>query len=119
MPRPSGFRHLLYTRTMSANRPINNREEALRLIAENREMVKSFGVRRIGVFGSIVRGDHKTSSDVDVLVELEKNTWADYCGLLNLLEDLFGREVDLVIKDDVKEIIKRRVLSETQYVEGF
>jgi predicted nucleotidyltransferase len=104
---------------MPANRPVKNKEEALRLIVENRETVKSFGVRQIGVFGSIVRGDHKGTSDVDVLVDLEKNTWRRYCGLLNLLEELFGRDVDLVIKDDIKEIIKRRVLSETQYVEGF
>jgi predicted nucleotidyltransferase len=104
---------------MPAKRPVEKKEDALRLIAENRDRVKSFGVRQIGLFGSLVRGDHQASSDVDVLVDLERNTWKDYCQLLDLLEDLFGRRVDLVIKDDVKEIIKKRVLAETQYVEGF
>ena len=40
-------------------------------------------------------------------------------GLLLFLEDLFGRKVDLAIKDSIKPRIRDRVLAETIYVEGF
>lgn len=40
-------------------------------------------------------------------------------GLLNLLESLFERKVDLVMKDTIKPIIRDRILRETVYVQGF
>jgi hypothetical protein len=55
-----------------------------------------FAVKRIGLFGSYARGEHKSSSDIDILVEFEKPTFRNFMDLSFYLEDLFGREVDLV-----------------------
>ena len=55
-----------------------------------------FAVKRIGLFGSYARGEQKASSDIDILVEFEKPTFRNFMGLSFYLEDLFGREVDLV-----------------------
>ena len=55
-----------------------------------------FAVKRIGLFGSYARGDQKASSDIDILVEFEKPTFRNFMDLSFYLEDLFGREVDLV-----------------------
>ena len=55
-------------------------------------------------------------SDVDVLVEMESRTFDAYMDLLFFLEDLFGRRVDLVVKDTIKPIIRNRVLREAIYV---
>lgn len=91
--------------------------EILSLLQENSDEIKKFGVREIGVFGSVARDDQNKTSDVDVLVDLERETFSDYMSLLFFLEDLFGCKVDLVMKDSIKRRIKDRILSETIYVE--
>lgn len=97
---------------------MDSRSEIFQLLEDNREKIKSFGVKRLGIFGSVARDEQTDKSDVDVLVELEKETFRAYMGLLLFLEDLFGRKVDLAIKDSLKPLIKDRILSETVYVKG-
>jgi predicted nucleotidyltransferase len=53
-------------------------------------------VRRIDIFGSFARGEQKESSDIDILVEFEKPTFQNFMNLSFYLEDILGREVDLV-----------------------
>lgn len=96
-----------------------SRHEIVGLLEKNRDSIKRFGVKELGIFGSTARGDNREDSDVDVLVEFERETFDTYMGLLFYLEDLFGRKVDLVIKDAIKERIKERILRETVYVKGF
>ena len=97
---------------------MKTRTEILRLLEGNRDRIKSFGVREIGVFGSVAREEQTEKSDVDVLVELETKTFDAYMGLLFFLEDLFERKVDLVMKGAIKPIIKDNILSETIYVQN-
>ncbi len=96
---------------------MKTRAEILRLLEENREKIKSFGVKEIGVFGSVARGEQTDESDVDILVELENKTFNSYMGLLFFLEELFERKVDLVMKGAIKPVIKEIILSETVYVQ--
>ena len=95
---------------------MKTRREILHLLEKNRQAIKSFGVTEIGVFGSVAREEQTDASDVDILVELEKQTFDSYMKLLFFLEDLFERKVDLVMKDAIKPIIRDRILSETIYV---
>ena len=46
--------------------------EILKKLKENREKIRKFGVKRIGLFGSYIRNEQKKESDIDVLVEFEK-----------------------------------------------
>jgi uncharacterized protein len=55
-----------------------------------------FSVKRIGIFGSVARGEQKESSDIDILVEFEKPTFRNFMNLSFYMEDLLGRKVDLV-----------------------
>jgi len=96
---------------------MKTRQEILLLLEANREKIKSFGVKEIGVFGSVARGEETESSDVDVLVELENKTFDAYMSLLFFLEDLFESKVDLVMKGSIKPVIKDNILSEAIYVE--
>ena len=48
------------------------RDEILRKLDENREIIRGFGVRRLGIFGSYVRGEQSEASDIDFLVEFEQ-----------------------------------------------
>ena len=94
-------------------------DSILDFLKQNRDVLRSMGVNKIGLFGSFARGEQGPNSDVDVLVNLKRETFRDYMGLLNFLEGIFGRKVDLVMKDTIKPIIRNRILRETVYVEGF
>jgi uncharacterized protein len=93
-------------------------EQILKIIEANREKIKDFGVRRLGLFGSAARGEATDSSDLDFLVELEKKTFDNYMDLKFFLEDLFGCRVDLVMKDALKPRLREPILKETIYAQG-
>ncbi|WP_255333603.1 nucleotidyltransferase family protein [Methanocalculus taiwanensis] len=78
---------------------------------------KSFGVARIGIFGSIARDEGTPESDVDILVEFREGeeTFDNVMDLKFYLEDLFGRRADLVIADTLKPRIRDSVLKEVVY----
>ncbi len=82
--------------------------------------VRRFGVRRIGLFGSCLRGEARPDSDVDVLVEFGSRTatLANLVGLGDYLEDLFGRRVDVVTPEGLSPYIGPHILREVRYAEG-
>ena len=92
-------------------------EEILKLIQQNRDRIKKYGVKRIGLFGSYLRGEQKEDSDIDILVEFEKGkkTFDNYMELKFFLEDLFKRKVDLVIAESVKPELKKYVMKSVRY----
>ncbi len=95
------------------------RDEILKKLEENRETIRGFGLRRLGIFGSYARDEHTKASDMDFLVEFENPTFDNYFDLKFFLEDLFGRPVDLVIADTIKPRIRSTILEETIYAQGF
>jgi predicted nucleotidyltransferase len=98
---------------------MKSKQEILSFLGTNREKIKQFGVKEIGVFGSVVRGEETKNSDVDVLVEFENKTFDSYKNLLFFLEELFESKVDLVMKSAIKPLIRENILSETRYVPNF
>lgn len=98
---------------------METRSEVFDLLENQRESLRQFGVKELGIFGSFARNEQTPESDVDVLVDLKRETFRDFMGLLSFLEKLFGRKVDLVMKDSIKPIIRDRILKETIYVSGF
>ncbi|MBX3265589.1 MAG: nucleotidyltransferase family protein [Acidobacteria bacterium] len=97
---------------------MRTRLQTLQILEDNLERIKAFGVKQLGIFGSVARGEETEKSDIDVLVDLERETFDNYMGLLFYLEDLFGKKVDLAIKNSLKPRIRDRILSETVYVKG-
>ena len=95
-----------------------NREEVLKTLQENQEAIRGFGVQRLGLFGSIARGEGNAGSDLDFLVELKRNTFDAYMDLKFFLEGLFHCSVDLVLSGSVKSALRDRILRETVYVPG-
>ncbi|MFP4687531.1 MAG: nucleotidyltransferase family protein [bacterium] len=93
--------------------------DVLDKIGQNREsLVEQFGVERIGVFGSVSRGETTEESDVDVLVEFkaEESTFDNYMGLKFYLEELLESDVDLVTAGSIKPRIKEKILEQVKYV---
>ena len=90
----------------------------LALLIQHKVILKErLGVRKVGIFGSFVRGEERTESDVDVLVVFRKDeeTFDHYMDCKFYLEDLFGRRVDLVIEDTIKPRFREPILSEVVY----
>ena len=92
--------------------------DALWILREHENViVKHFGVKKVGVFGSFARGDAQGDSDVDILVEFQEGqkTFGNYMELKFYLEELFGREVDLVIETAIKPRLIEHILKEAVY----
>ena len=79
------------------------------------ELAEAFFVRRIGVFGSIARGEDIDRSDMDILLELAKPTFDHYMDLKFRLEDALGRPVELLLADTVKERLRPIIEKEVVY----
>jgi hypothetical protein len=79
--------------------------------------LEGYGVQRIGLFGSFVRGENKSDSDIDLLVDFqrEKKTLHNLVNLGDYLENLFGRKVDLVTPQGLSKYIGPSIMKEVQY----
>lgn len=76
-------------------------------------ILKRYGVKRVGLFGSFVRGEMRKGSDIDILVEIEKDiSLFDFVGIKLEIEEALGEKVDLVEYDTIKPILKERILNE-------
>ncbi len=82
------------------------------------ELKQNFSVRSIGLFGSLVRNEADSESDVDILVDFVQPTFDHYMDLKFYLESLFGRSVDLVIADALKPYLKPGIEREVIYAKG-
>ncbi|WP_420265944.1 nucleotidyltransferase family protein [Candidatus Magnetominusculus dajiuhuensis] len=90
----------------------------IEILKSHYNVIKSqFHLTSIGVFGSFARGEAKAESDIDVLVEFEEGyvTFNNYAELKFYLEDLLGREVDLVTMNAIRPQMKDVILSEVTY----
>lgn len=86
-------------------------------LEEHSEKLHELGARKIGLFGSFVRGEQKLDSDIDILVTMARPSYDDFCNVKFYLEDFFGREVDLVMEDALKPRIRPYIMDEVVYVE--
>jgi predicted nucleotidyltransferase len=77
------------------------------------DAARTRGVRKVRVFGSLVRGEAGPASDVDLLVELAPGrTLLDLVGFRREAEDILGQSVDVATADMLKERIRAEVLAE-------
>jgi uncharacterized protein len=65
------------------------RDGILKKLEENRETIRGFGVRRLGIFGSYARDEQTEASDMDFFVEFDEATFDNYFDLKFFFEDLF------------------------------
>jgi len=76
-------------------------------------------VRRLDIFGSVLREDFEPDSDVDVLVEFEPEAQVGFMALSRMQRELatiLGRPVDLVLREGLKPRIREAVLSSAEVI---
>ncbi len=90
----------------------------LRLLHEHQAELDAFGVSRIGLFGSYVRGEQEIDSDVDVLVHFRKDAknLRNLVGLADFLEGLLNTRVDVVTAESLSPFFGHHILNEVEYV---
>lgn len=93
---------------------MKNIEEIKKKLEKLKPVLKEkFEVKRIGIFGSYLKGEQKRGSDLDILVEFyEPIGLLKFIALENLLGEALGVKVDLVMKDALKPRIGKHILEE-------
>jgi predicted nucleotidyltransferase len=96
---------------------VRQKEKVLTIIRNHQQEIKDLGVRRYGFFGSFVREETTEQSDIDILVEFEpdQKTFDNFMKLAFFLEDLLGRQVDLVTAESLSPYIGPHILREVEY----
>ena len=76
-------------------------------------ILQRYGVKKIGLFSSCVRGEMSEDSDIDILVEIEKDiSLLDFVGIKLEIEEVLERKIDLVEYSTIKPLLKERILKE-------
>ena len=94
------------------NKKILTNEEIINLLKANKDVLEKYKVKRIGLFGSYVRGEQKKRSDIDLVVEFDLSAFGkDFEGLFvvfmdlsSYLEDLLGKKVDILTPASIESI---------------
>ena len=94
-----------------------NKKIILSKIEKNAKEIKSFGVKELTLFGSYAIEEQKENSDIDFLVEFQKERglFKDYIGLLHFLEDLFNKKIDLGESNKIREELKDSIIKGVKY----
>ena len=97
---------------------ISNKKDIELLLEKNRDRIESFGVNRLGLFGSFVRSGQDSGSDIDFLVEFDKGkkTYDNFIHLIFLLENLLEHHVEVVTAESISPYIKPHIMKEVEYV---
>lgn len=87
------------------------------------EFCKKWKVKEFALFGSVLRDDFKSDSDVDVMVDFEQDsgrTLFDLVDMIDELKNIFGRDVDLLTRKAVERsrnyIRRKEILSSAEVV---
>lgn len=94
------------------------KKEIKEVLIENKGLLRRYGVKKMGLFGSYVKGWQKEDSDIDILVEVEGISLLDFVALELKLSEILGRKIDLVSIKALKPYIKPYILKEVEYIEG-
>jgi predicted nucleotidyltransferase len=95
--------------------------EILDFLAQNKNYFRDrFGITKIGLFGSYARDEQSSDSDIDLIVEFEKNTPNLYdvkIAIKEYIKEKLKCEVDIAREKYIKSIYRDSILKETIYVD--
>ncbi len=86
-----------------------DREEVIFTLRHREAALRARGVAHAALFGSVARGDQRTDSDIDILVEIEPDAGIDlfaYLSIVHFIEDLFPTRVDVANRRQLKPFVR-------------
>lgn len=96
-----------------------SKTEVINKLKSSKPALYKYGVVKIGLFGSVQRGEMSPSSDIDILVDFYNNqeTFENFMKTCNFLENLFiGQKIDIVSEKGLSPFIGPHILKEVEYV---
>jgi hypothetical protein len=88
------------------------REEIIAAIRGNSEAIKAAGVTKLAIFGSRARGDHRTDSDIDVLIEVEPDasfSILNLIGVEHIIQDATGLQTQATMPRSMAPRFAQRI----------
>lgn len=94
-----------------------NKNTIKRLLDSNQKKFRTLGIKRIGLFGSYIRGEENRGSDIDLLVEFfeGEKTFDRFIELSFFLEKLFNHRIELVTPEGMSPYIAPYIMKEIEY----
>ena len=94
--------------------PVQTKADVIARLQQQQAQLRALGVARLGLFGSFVRDEAGPESDVDLLADLQDKalTLNGYFTLIDFLEDLLGRPVELLTPGSLSRHIGPHILRE-------
>ncbi len=95
-----------------------NQKEILHVLkAFKPNLQQKYPLQKLGVFGSVARGDLTDTSDVDIVVVTEYADLFDLIGIKQDIEEIIHRKVDIVrIRKKMNQFLKKRIERDVIYV---
>ena len=86
------------------------------LIQLRHELSETYHIRSIGLFGSVIRDDFTSDSDIDIIVDFNAPIGMGFIELADILQNRLGKPVDLVSKKGIKPAYYKAIEAEIVYV---
>jgi len=98
--------------------PVMDRAQVVERLRARESEIRALGVVRLALFGSVLRGQARDGSDIDILVQFAPGakSYERFLTLAELLESHLGRRVELVTTEALSPVIGPRILAEARDV---
>ena len=98
---------------------MTTKDNILKTLKSNKLNLSKFGIRNVGLFGSYIRNEQSSESDIDLLIDFEpeKENFDNFMAVCDLFEKIFENEkIEVVTKNGLSPHIGPKILIEVQYV---
>jgi hypothetical protein len=95
------------------------KENIIAILKSHKSELSKYGVSTIGLFGSYLRNEQSTNSDIDLLIDFDpdKENFDNYMAVYDLFEELFKNEkIEIVTKNGLSKYIGPKILNDVMYV---
>ncbi len=98
---------------------MTTKDTILKLLKSNKSKLSEFGIRNVGLFGSYVRNEQSSGSDIDLLIDFEpeQENFDNFMAVCDLFENLFkNHKIEVVTTNGLSPYIGPKILNEVRYV---
>lgn len=98
---------------------VNDKQQIIKLIVENKQAFRDLGAKKIGLFGSFARGQQTRESDVDLLVDFlpKQKSYRNFLGAADLAEKLLDRKVEVLTPESLSPYLAPHIEKDIIYVQ--
>jgi uncharacterized protein len=92
--------------------------EVLETLRRSERALRDRGVKRAALFGSVARGDNRSNSDIDIMIEIDPDarmTVFEYVELKDYIAALFDEPVDVVNREGLKSYVRPAATADAIY----